>query len=341
MGAEQTYEHLLKKVPFAYAHREQPVLLDSERRVRGAAAADLDQVRLTSYTASGARRTGDDYQDLQSAEVLIEWLEQPEAYHWVRLETTQGSLDDIQAERADGTRRLLQVKFGVNATNEWGWDELTEQKRGSRGLGRSLLQKWKDSLDDVVDAGVEVGEAALLTNRAASAAIRNYLDDNGFVDFDGLPADRQDAIATQLGGPAAASEFFSSFQFRFRELSYEALEEALRRRFLSLGGSSEGWESLLRRISLWINRKDEPTTDGTIYLRNVRAAALWHLPPQIPQGFIVPDDYVAPGSWSEEVVESRLRAGGLVVVTGSPGAGKVVVTHNGNVRGAELLNQPA
>src|ERR1051325_3234846 len=123
-----------------------------------------------TYTASGARRTGDEYQDLQSAEVLIEWLEQPDVYHWVRLETMEGSLDDIQAERADSTRRLLQVKFGTDATVEWEWDDLTEQEKGKKGPKPSLLQKWKTSLDDVVGAGVGVSEAALLTNRAASAA---------------------------------------------------------------------------------------------------------------------------------------------------------------------------
>ncbi len=278
---------------------------------------------MTSYTASGARRTGDAYQDLQSAEVLIEWLERPDAYRWVRLETAAGSLDDIQAERADGTRRLLQVKFGTDASVEWEWDHLTKQESGTKGPKPSLLQKWKTSLDDVVASGVAVSEAALLTNRAASAAIRHHLSDSGLVDFDGLPDPLQATISAQLGGAAAASEFFASFNFFFRERSFEALEAALQGRFHRLGGSSEGWESLLRRIRRWINRKDEPTTDGTIYLRNVRAAALWHLPPQIPQGFLVPDDYVAPKVWSEGVVEPRLRvSGSLVVVTGSPGAGK-------------------
>jgi hypothetical protein len=98
---------------------------------------------VTFYTASGARRTGDEYQDLQSAEVLIEWLEHPDAYRWVRLETTEGSLDDIQAERADGTRRLLQVKFGTDASVEWEWDHLIKQESGKRGPKTSLLQKWK------------------------------------------------------------------------------------------------------------------------------------------------------------------------------------------------------
>lgn len=61
-----------------------------------------------SFTASGARRGGDEYQDLQSAELLVQWLEQPERYRWVRLETMDGALDDIQAELGDGapTRRF-------------------------------------------------------------------------------------------------------------------------------------------------------------------------------------------------------------------------------------------
>lgn len=279
---------------------------------------------MTFYTASGARRTGDEYQDLQSAEVLIEWLEQPDAYRWVRLETTAGSLDDIQAERADGTRRLLQVKFGTDASVEWEWHHLTKQESGKMGPRPSLLQKWKISLDDVVASGVAVSEAALLTNRAASTAIRDHLSGSSLVDFGGLPAPLQATIAAQLRGVAAASGFFESFHFYFKQLSFEALESVLRERFHCLGGSSEGWESLMRNVRRWINRKDEPTTDGTIYLRDVRAAALWRVPPQIPQGFLVPDDYVAPSVWSEQVVEPRLGAGGdsIVAVTGSPGAGK-------------------
>lgn len=279
---------------------------------------------MTSYTASGARRTGDEYQDLQSAEVLVEWLEQPDAYCWVRLETRDGSLDDIQAERADGTRRLLQVRFGTDATANWEWDDLTKQESGKKGPKLSLLQKWKRSLEDVVAKGIRVSEAALLTNRAASAAIRAHLSDAGIVDFGGLSAPLQATIAAQLGGPADASAFFASFHFFFQERSFDALNGGLQERFWRLGGTSEGWSSLMQKIRRWINRNDEPTPGGMITLADVRAAALWHLPPRIPQGFLVPDDYVAPRFWSNTAVEPRLRAGGdrLVVVTGSPGIGK-------------------
>ena len=279
---------------------------------------------MSSYTASGARRTGDEYQDLQSAEVLVEWLEQPDAYRWVRLETTDGSLDDIQAERADGTRRLLQVKFATAATVKWAWEDLIKQESGKSGPNPSLLQKWKTSLDAVQAKGVTVSEAALITNRAASAAIGARLSVSGLVAFGGLPAPLQSTISAQLGGEAAASTFFASFHFFFKERSLETLDASLQQRFRRLGGSSEGWSSLMGKIRRWINRKDEPTPDGTIALADLRAAALWHLPPQIPQGFLVPDDYVAPEVWSDGTVESHLRAGGdrVVVVTGCPGAGK-------------------
>ena len=274
---------------------------------------------MTSYTASGARRTGDEYQDLQSAEVLVEWLEQPDTYRWVRLDTMDGSLDDIQAERADGTRRLLQVKFGTDATVEWKWDDLTKQESGKIGPKPSLLQKWKTSLDDVLSKGVMVSEAALLTNRSATAAIQAHLSDSSLVDFGGLSASLQANISAQLGGPAAASEFFSTFHFFFKERSFEALDASLQERFRLLGGTKDGWSSLMGKIRRWINRQDEPTLDGTITLADVRAAALWHLPPQIPQGFLVPNDYVAPKIWSNTVVKSRLRTGGdpVVVVTGA------------------------
>ncbi len=279
---------------------------------------------MSSYTASGARRTGDEYQDLQSAEVLVEWLEQPDTYRWVRLETMEGSLDDIQAERADGMRRLLQVKFGTDPTAEWDWDDLTKQERGKTGPKPSLLQKWKASLDEVQVKGVTVSEAVVLTNRPASVAIRAALSDSGLVDFRGLSASLRATISAQLGGPEAASEFFASFHFFFKERSLEALDAALQHRFRLLGGTREGWSRLMGRIRRWINHQDEPTPDGTITLADVRAAALWHLPPQIPQGFLVPGDYVAPRIWSSAAVEPRLRAGGdpVVVVTGNPGIGK-------------------
>jgi len=258
---------------------------------------------MISYTASGARRTGDEYQDLQSAEILVEWLQHPEAYRWVRLETMDGSLDDIQAERADGSLRLLQVKWSTGAKCEWDWGELTEQEMGKKKLKSSFLQKWKTSLDDMLAKGITISEAALLTNRAASAAIRAHLSDSSLVDFEALSKPLKTTIAAQLGGSAAASKFFEKFHFFFKDRSIEVLESALQKRFQRLGGTIEGWSSLMGKIRRWINRKDEPNPDGTIILADVRIAALWHFPRQIPQDFLIPGDYVAPDAWSKTVVE--------------------------------------
>lgn len=279
---------------------------------------------VTRYTASGARRLGDEYQDLHSAEVLVEWLEHPDAYRWVRLETMEGSLDDIQAECADGSRRLLQVKFGLDDNHEWDWEQLLKQEQGNKGSKPSLIQKWKVSLYEVRTSGVRVREAALITNRSASAAIRTNITDGGVIRWSGLSESIKVTLSEQLGGEDDASSFFACFQFHFRERSPQAMEEGLKRRFHRLGGMPEGWTSLLRHIQRWINRQDEPTSSGKITLSHLRAAALWHLPPQIPQEFLVPSDYVAPEQWSKATVETHLRVDGdrLAVVTGRPGAGK-------------------
>jgi hypothetical protein len=175
------------------------------------------------------------------------------------LETTRGSLDDIQAERSDGKRRLLQVKFGTDVTVEWDWDELMEQKQGKKKPLPSLLQKWKNSLDQVLADGVQVSEAAVITNRSASAAIRGHLSDSGLIDFSSLSVDLQARLSGQLGGSDAASLFFASFHFYFKDRSRPILEATLFKRFSRLGGTSDGWVSLMAKTRHWINRKDEPS----------------------------------------------------------------------------------
>jgi hypothetical protein len=237
----------------------------------------------------------------------------------------EGSLDDIQAELSNGTRRLLQVKFGTDPGKQWEWEDFIRQEMGRRGNPKpSLLQKWKTSLASVFSQGLEVSEAALLTNRDAGETVRSVLSQACLVDFALLPAPLKAEISVQLGGDDEASSFFSSFRFRFREPSLETLEESLLHRFQRLMGSRDGFGNLIRMIRRWINHQDEPSRDGKIILADVRRAALYHHPPLIPQGFLIPDDYVVPGDWSQTVVEPLIKTGGeqLVVITGSPGAGK-------------------
>lgn len=278
---------------------------------------------MTGFTASGARRTGDEYQDLKSAEILVQWLEQPDRFQWVHLESMDGSLDDIQALEADGRLRMLQIKFTTDPSESWGWKELLAQAPGKSGPLPSLLQKWSRSLADAHGAGTAVSEAGLYTNRDAKREIADHLDANMHLGFPKLPGALKREIVAHLGGAALAKQFFSTFHFRFGESSPAGLEATVRSRFRQLGGTPEGWTRLIESIRRWINRKDEPTSSGRIYLEDVRAAALWHLPPLIPQGFAVPPDYVAPSNWSRDVVMPRLDGTyPISIVTGPPGAGK-------------------
>ena len=280
---------------------------------------------MSKFTASGARRAGDEYQDLQSAEILIEWLEDPARYRWVRLEAMDGSLDDIQAEQADGTLKLLQVKFGVNYADNWTWNDFTQQDPGKRvALKPSLLQKWSKSLRDAqIRANVSI--SALVTNRSAEDGITKALDNDGHVKLSMLDDAVRQVVIAQLGSEAAAGSFFDAFQFKFLDPSPDALTQGLLTRFLRLGGTIEGWYGLLDAVRRWINFQDQPRGTGRIVVHDIQAAALWHRPSLIPQSFLIPEEFVPPKHWSEQVVEPAILQGTssrVVVVTGSPGIGK-------------------
>ncbi|NQT92683.1 MAG: AAA family ATPase, partial [Lentisphaerae bacterium] len=284
------------------------------------------------YTASGARRTGDEYQDLQSAEILVGWLEDTSRFKWVRLEAMDGSLDDIQAKFSDDSLTLLQVKFGVDPENEWTWNEFTKREASKRKKKDgdppprkpSLLMKWASSLSDARTRG-EVRSAALLTNRTCSDETRDAIGADGRVDLSKLTESTRETVIPQLGGESAAIAFFSTFQFRFEIPSPDALADGVFARFHRLGGTQEGWYRLLDSVKRWINLQDEPRAGGHILLSDLRAAARWHQPPTIPQGFFIPADFVPPERWSTRNVEPLIfddQPSEVVVVTGSPGIGK-------------------
>jgi hypothetical protein len=88
-------------------------------------------------TASGARRQGDQYQDVQALDTLVAWLENNGLYQWVKLEADEsGFLDDILAMREDGVLEVRQVKYST-ASHEpddtWTWEMLLKQKAGRKG----------------------------------------------------------------------------------------------------------------------------------------------------------------------------------------------------------------
>ena len=79
-------------------------------------------------TRTATRRSGDDYQDLVAAAVMLRFLENPSLYLWIKLEAAEaGKLDDVVALRVDGTVEATQVKFSTDVLRRgdpWTWKDL-------------------------------------------------------------------------------------------------------------------------------------------------------------------------------------------------------------------------
>lgn len=109
------------------------------------------------YSRTGARRSGDDYQDLLALEVLVEWLEHPDRYQWVCVEADDaGVLDDIVALKSDDGFVAKQVKFSTRPESEsdaWTWKDLLERRKGKKEKLPSLLAKWATSLERLHKVG--------------------------------------------------------------------------------------------------------------------------------------------------------------------------------------------
>lgn len=216
---------------------------------------------LSSYTRHGASRAGDDYQDLWGAQILVEFLEHPDRYEWVRFEAGEfGTLDDIVARRTDGKYVVRQIKFTVDPENEeyevtWKW--LLDRPLGKRQQGTSLLMKWATSLAPLIEGG-HVFEAALITNRKPSAEIASAMNGDR-IDFDALiDPDLRDKIIAQLGNEATARAFFGEFRFKVDRPEPEMLDESLQSRFFALHGDTRGWLNLMSEIRVWAKHKDCP-----------------------------------------------------------------------------------
>jgi hypothetical protein len=70
------------------------------------------------------------YQNFVGLGLLCDWLDDPGLFEWIEFEADHDEipkgLDDIVAQRTDGTFDLLQVKFTVDARDSrnaltWGW----------------------------------------------------------------------------------------------------------------------------------------------------------------------------------------------------------------------------
>ncbi len=284
----------------------------------------------STYTRHGASRAGDDYQDLCGVEILIEFLERPERYQWVRFEADEAHfLDDILALRADGSYVARQIKFTVDPEDpsyEVSWDYLLKQKEGKQGPLSSRLQKWATSLSSLKANG-QVHEAALYTNRQPTSEIHILMDnvEIGRLNFDAISdAGVHQKICDQLGGVEKARAFFSEFRFHLNAPEPDALADGFKRRLFTLGGNDHSWLNLLSEIRTWVKFKDRPAPDGRITIQTLRHAALWNELGELFQEFEVPRDYVLPsGEFHQKLIEDvRKRTPPCFALWGSPGVGK-------------------
>jgi hypothetical protein len=264
------------------------------------------------------------YQNLVGLSLLCDWLDDPGLYDWVQFEADheevpQG-LDDLVAQRRDGTFVLLQVKFTVNtqdARNALTWDWLLTRKP----RGRSLLQKWCDGLFEI--AAERVHTAALVTNRVPSREFEATVDASSLrVMLNRVNAVVCAEILEQLGGESRARAFFDRFEFRHSYQGADALERTVVDRFIPRHGDRTGWLALFREAIDWAVRKNYPPPHGRVTLDFLRGTIDVRRPRPLEQAFRVPDGYQPPDAEFTSRLLRDLDNDAAVVLWGSPGQGK-------------------
>ena len=269
-------------------------------------------------TASGARRSGDDYQDLVAAEAFLRVLKHPTRYVWVKLEAKEaGKLDDVLVLRRDGTVEATQVKYSTDALrpgDPWTWKKLLEQPAGKN----SLMQDWHGSVAALEELYDRV-DPRLASNRMAGDDLA--LSDSGKLDLAKLPSEVLEDIRCQLG--EETNDFLARFRFQVDQEDLDDLDERLQLDFQELGVSLTGWLSLKDAIRSWIRGHNLPA-NGQIDVNDIRLACGWRQLTALRQDLEVPDDYTLPHpEFHDEFLRNieNAEAQPLVLVA-EPGVGK-------------------
>ncbi len=242
-----------------------------------------------------------------------------------------GFLDDVLALQADGTLDVRQIKFSTDPDAEGDrltWEFLLAEREGKTVSGRPrnlpcLLEKWHQSLSDI--AAERTVTAGVFTNRRPASEITACLGADGLIDFNRITdAATRERIARTPGSEKAARRFFAGFHFHLDQLEPSAMEDGLRRRFMALGGTEEGFLSLKDALRSWVGRKDLPQPGGLITFPIVRRNARWVRLQAMPQDLAVPPDYVLPDTvfHAELLAMIRSQRQGCHVLAGGPGMGK-------------------
>jgi AAA ATPase-like protein len=283
----------------------------------------------SEYSRTGVRRSGDDYQDIVALEVLIEMLEDPHRYEWVKLEADEaGALDDVVAMRRDGTIVAIQVKFSAHAseaTDPYSWTQLLEEPKSRVGKTLpSLLAKWAQGFRELAASYAKV-DARLVSNRRPAEDLQKTLLPNQLIDLDRISdSSVKQEIFRQVGSESEARVFFGAFRIDLAVPGLDTFEDGLRRRFKRLGGDDHGWKNLKDEVRSWVRNRNIPLPAGRITLSDTRRAALWQELRSLPEEFIVPPDFVIPsdGFHADLLRAIREKSGACLVVCASPGSGK-------------------
>ena len=286
-------------------------------------------------TRTGARRSGDDYQDLVAAEALLRLLKHPSRYRWVKFEAREaGRLDDVLVLRADGTVEASQVRYSTDplrSGDSWTWQKLLEQPKGRL----SLIEAWHKSVAKLGET-YETTEPRLVSNRRAGDDL--LLTPRGYVDRSQTGPTVLEQIQSQLGDDS--EDFLKRFRFEVDEQDLSDLDESLRGEFQALGVSAQGWLSLKEAIRSWVRGERLPTT-GEIRVDDIHYACGWRQLSPLPQNLEIPDDYTLPHPEFHDLFLQRVVqcVGSVIVLTAGPGVGKSTYLSY-LVRGLRDMGQP-
>ena len=275
------------------------------------------------YTRSGARRSGDDYQDIVALETIVDFLEHKDRYEYIFVEAPdKGSLDDIVCVRKDGSFELKQVKFSLHPDNPddaWTWEKLIIKREGEK----SLIEKWSSSLEKISQQGI-IFSASLETNRK-SVQIQASLDKNNHVVLSRISDDQtKEELIKQIGGMEKATEFFKIFSFNLNRPNICELEESVKKRFFAMCVKQNDFMNLKDTLSSWVSEKNKPFPDGRITYEIIQGVVKWHQLEQFNETFLIPDDFVVSSeTFHNQLIQDLKTMGtGCIVLTASPGSGK-------------------
>ncbi|GLI45434.1 dsDNA nuclease domain-containing protein [Methanoculleus bourgensis] len=278
-------------------------------------------------------RRGLDYQDCWAIKLLIEWIENPKKYRWIRFETVPVEaekpnkffLDDIVACDVEDNYHLYQIKHRQNPDSEkLQLCDLLKREKNKKGvLKNSPIMKWFSSYFNIKETGGGITQASLVTNAIPDEELKQYILNNK-INIDNIrkgDPEVYEEIEQQLGDITKISAFFSEFKFIFCEKSVEELEATLKDHLLK---EIRLTESGVNNLFLNVHKESRKSEIEDITYEKVLAWCEFDRPRHLDQNFEVPDDFQIFDNACHEATVKELRnpQGGIKVFYGKPGSGK-------------------